>query len=450
MTHMTDNTKNITVLDNINMPGASGAGHIVICGDRIASIASGRYGFGAAGSAAHVIDCGGATALPGAIDIHVHFREPGLTHKATIASESRAAVAGGVTSFVDMPNVIPPTLDTQLLEDRAGIAARTSAANYGFWLGASADNADIIASADYSRIAGVKMFLGSSTGGLLVADDYSICRILEAVPHDVVVCVHAEDNAVIDRCRKRITDLYGPDPAVRFHSQIRPVEACVRATERILTLAQRYNTRLHVAHISTADELSLFSPGPIAGKRFTCEVSPHHLLWCDADYASRGTRIKMNPAVKSDADRWALRRGVLESRIDVIATDHAPHLPSEKKGGAMTAMSGAPMVQFSYPAMLDLFGAETACRLMAANPAALLGIRSRGSLSSGFFADIVLSRTLSPRPVTDSDVLSLCGWTPLAPEPGLPSEPFFLSHSVETVAINGIAKTPRRLVFNQR
>lgn len=413
------------------MPGANDAGHIVISDGLIAHIGRGLY----RGAETSVVDCQGATMLPGAIDIHVHFREPGLTHKATIASESRAAIAGGVSSFVDMPNVKPATLSCALLDERMAIAEATSAANYAFWLGASADNAAEISSADYSRVAGVKLFLGSSTGGLLVESDYSLERVLDAVPDGVVVSVHAEDNAIIDECRRKIVDVYGPDPDVRFHSMIRPAEACVRATERIMNLAVRYGTRLHIAHLSTAQEVSLFSSGAVADKQFTCEVSPHHLLWCDEDYATRGTRIKMNPAVKSTADRDALRRAVADGRIDVIATDHAPHLLSEKEGGALTAMSGAPMVQFSYPAMIDMFGAELATRLMSENPARLLGIEGRGILAEGNFADLVLVKNV-PREVSDADVLSLCGWTPLVPDdksqPGL-----VLNHSVETISLGG-------------
>ncbi len=431
------------VLNNIHLPGAGRAGHIVIKDRRIASICDGLSDIRDA------VDCHGATALPGAIDIHVHFREPGMTHKADIASESRAAIAGGITSFVDMPNVKPATLTQTLADERIAIAGRTSAANYGFWLGASATNAQEIASADYSRLAGVKLFLGSSTGGLLVADDSDICRVLEAAPRGIVVCVHAEDNAIIDRERQRITDIYGKDPEVRFHSQIRPVEACVRATERILSLASRYNTRIHIAHVSTADELSLMDRGDIASKNVTCEVSPHHLLWCDEDYATRGTRIKMNPAVKSATDREALRRGVRDGLIDVIATDHAPHLLSEKAGGALTALSGAPMVQFSYPAMVDLFGPDTASLLMAENPAKLLGIDARGTLAAGAYADIVLARDCAPYPVTDSMVLSTCGWTPLAPDPKLaPESKFMLSHKLSTIALNGTDNCPLALKFN--
>ncbi len=444
-------TEKNTILNNIYMPGANSAGHIIIREDRIADVANGLFKPQSQSiDNSTVIDCHGATALPGAIDIHVHFREPGMTHKASIESESLAAVAGGVTSFIDMPNVKPATLSQTLVDQRLELAALSSHANYGFWLGASATNTEEIANSDYSRIAGVKLFLGSSTGGLLVADDRDICRVLEAVPKDIVVCVHAEDNAVVDRCRQHIVDLYGPDPAVHLHSQIRPVEACVRATERIIRLAEHYGTRLHIAHISTADELSLMSSGNIRDKRITCEVSPHHLMWCSDDYATRGSRIKMNPAIKSAADREALRSAIIDGRIDVIATDHAPHLPAEKAGGALTAMSGAPMVQFSYRAVIDLFDYETATQLMATNPAILLGIDHRGILSPGNFADIVLSEECTPYSVTDNDVLSLCRWTPLAPEASLGGSPIKLCHSINTIAINGIDKHPVQLSFNHR
>jgi len=427
-------------------------GYIIVTSDEIASVGHGpcpglildTYGRD------RVVDCHGAMVMPGAIDIHVHFRQPGLTHKATIATESHAALAGGVTSFVDMPNTVPQTVAAQFVEEKMSIAARDSVVNYGFFIGATKDNIDILPYVDYTRVAGVKLFMGSSTGGMLLGDDRDISRLFESVPKNVVVVVHAEDNDVIDRCRADVVSRYGDDPPVRFHSAIRPGEACVRATERALNLASRYGTRLHVAHISTADELSLFSPGDIADKQFTCEVSPHHLLWTVDDYATRGPRIKMNPSVKTIADCRALRRAVETSRVDVIATDHAPHLAVEKQGGALRALSGAPMVQFSVPAMLDMFDAATVARTMAANPAALLGIDRRGTLAKGMFADIIMVRDVEPYPVEDSDVVSLCRWTPLAPDPALRREdtaPFTLTHRVTTLAVNGADMTPRPLSF---
>lgn len=411
-------------------------GYIVISGELITAVGVGRPDLTLA---ANVIDAGGRTLMPGAIDIHIHARQPGLTHKATIASESRAALAGGVTSWVDMPNTIPPTTTEADIAAKLDIAASDSVTNYGFYLGVTRDNLAVIPHMDYSRVAGLKLFIGSSTGGMLLDSDHDLAQLFETAPRDIVITVHAEDNAIIAANTARIRARYGDRPPIFTHSLIRSSDACVRATERVMTLADRYGARLNVAHVTTAAEMSLFAPGDIAQKRITCEVSPHHLLWCDDDYATRGSRIKMNPAVKTTADREALRQGVLEGRVDVIATDHAPHLPAEKQGSALDAASGAPMVQFALPAMLDMFGPEVVSRLFCDNPARLLGIEGRGRLAPGYKADIILVEESAPRPISDDDVISPCGWTPLAPDPSLApdSAPFTLSHRVTATMVNG-------------
>lgn len=379
-------------------------------------------------SADERIDAAGAYLLPGAIDCHVHFREPGLTHKATIASESRAALAGGVTSYIEMPNTKPATVTLADWEAKMHIAEAGSAGNYAFMLGATADNLTELQHADFSKVAAVKVFMGSSTGNMLLSDDSALRAVFAEQPGRIVV--HAEDQSVIDRNIERFSPIPDPDNML-WHTRLRSNEACVRATERAMELASRYGSRLHVAHLTTAEEATLFDPSPLPGdKRITAEASPHHLLFTADDYSRLGSRIKMNPAVKFEADRRALRDAVLSGRIDIIATDHAPHLLSEKAGDVFHAMSGAPMVQFSLVKMLDLFDPATVVRRMCQSPAQLFGIEGRGTLATGNYADLVLVEKLSdPHTITDADVLSPCGWTPLT---GTPT-----THRVVRTWVNG-------------
>ncbi len=363
-------------------------------------------------SADETVDARDALLMPGVIDAHVHFREPGLTAKATIASESAAALAGGVTSYIDMPNTVPPTVTIGDWEDKMERAARTSASNYAFMLGATAGNLAELQRADYTTVAAVKVFMGSSTGNMLLDDDPTLRAVFADQPGHIVV--HAEDQGIIDANMRRFSPL--PDPAdMMWHTRIRSSEACVRATARAMEMAARYGTRLHVAHVTTAAETALFDPAPTpAGRQITAEVSPHHLLHCSDDYHRLGSRIKMNPAVKTAADRDILRRALLEGRLDIIATDHAPHLLADKAGDVLHATSGAPMAQFSLVTMLDLFDPATVAFRMSEAPALLFGIQGRGRLDPGCYADIVLvERLAEPHTITDADVLSLCGWTPL-------------------------------------
>lgn len=359
------------------------------------------------------VDGQGAMLLPGVIDCHVHFREPGLESKATIVSESCAAVAGGVTSYIDMPNTVPQTTTIAAWEDKMARAGERSAANFAFMMGATADNLDELRRAPASLMPAVKVFMGSSTGGMLLDDDRALAAVFDG--RDGRVVVHAEDQRVIDRNKARYLHVLNPDDMI-WHTRLRSTEACVRATERALELAQRYGTRLHVAHVTTAAETRLFDPSPTpAGKQFTAEVSPHHLLWTADYYARLGSRIKMNPSVKTAADRAALREGLATGRLDIVATDHAPHTLADKAGDVFHAASGAPMVQFSLPVMLDLYDPATVALRMAAAPAALYGIDRRGLLRPGYYADMALvEKLVSPRVITDADVLSLCGWTPMA------------------------------------
>lgn len=388
------------------------AGWLLTDGALIARIGRGEY-VGEWPHDCEVVDARGAMLLPGAIDCHVHFREPGLTHKATIASESAAAVAGGVTSYIDMPNCVPTTTTLAAWEDKMQRAEASSAANYGFMLGATNGNLAELQRADYAQVAAVKVFMGSSTGNMLLDEREALRAVFADQPGRVVV--HAEDQRIINEVTARLRPTL--DVAdISAHSRLRPVEACVAATERAMELAAHYGTRLHVAHITTAAETRLFDAADSpAGRQITGEVSPHHLLWCTDDYARLGARIKMNPAVKSAADREALREALRQGRLDIVATDHAPHLLGEKEGDVFHAVSGAPMVQFSLPTMLDMFEPTLTAHRMANCPAELFGIDRRGFLREGYYADLVLvERLAEPHTITDSEVLSLCGWTPMA------------------------------------
>ncbi len=405
-----------TLLYNATVAGAPEGtpAYVYIDGDKI-----GKTGFGTPPPgmvADELTDCGGDLLIPGAIDCHVHTRDPGLTHKGDIATETAAARAGGVTSILDMPNTVPQTTTMALVRAKMERAAKVANANYAFFIGAAGSaNLKDLAQADYRIIPGIKLFMGSSTGNMLVDKADDLRRLFDlAASLDVIIVVHAEDEEIIAENRAFILALYGnAEVPVRMHREIRPAEACLRATERAIALARQYGTRLHIAHVTTADEAALLSDQPLStSKHITAEVSPHHLLWC-AEEDGDNPRMKMNPAVKTAADREALRRAVIDGRIDIIATDHAPHLLTEKAGGALRAASGAPMVQFSVPAMLGLFDIDTVVRLMCHNPALLYGIQRRGDIAPGMYADIARIRRVAPYIVHDADVVSRCVWTPM-------------------------------------
>ena len=362
-----------------------------------------------------VLDAKGLWLLPGMIDDHVHFREPGYTAKADIASESRAATVGGVTSFMDMPNTNPPALTHDLLENKYALAARSSVANYAFYFGAGNDNLEAIRRLDPRRVPGVKVFLCESTGNLCVSDPVTLEGVFRDSP--VNVLVHCEDDRIIHANLDRAKARYGDDIPMRLHPEIRSREACFKSTRWAVETARRHRTRLHVLHVSTADELALFEPGPIAGKRITAETCVHFLRFTDADYAAYGGRIKCNPAIKAAADRDALLRALAETRVDVLATDHAPHLLEEKLRPYTQCPSGIPLIQYALQSTLEhvFDGALTLERIVDATshaPATLFDIKDRGFVREGYFADLVLVDPGTPHIVHGEDVLSKCGWSP--------------------------------------
>ena len=365
-----------------------------------------------------VVDAAGCYVMPGVIDSHVHFREPGLTQKANIESESRAAAYGGVTTYFDMPNTVPQTTTIEALEDKFSRAARDSHVNYSFLFGATNDNTGLFPQLDIHRIPAVKLFMGSSTGNMLVDRREALESVFRCSP--LPVMAHCEDTTIINQNMAEARRVYGDDPAVTHHAEIRSDEACWQSSSLALELAKKYGARLHVAHLTTERELALFesSQDDVSLPAITAEAVVAHLLFTDADYERLGTRIKCNPAVKTAADRLALRKALTDGRITTIATDHAPHLLTDKEGGCARAASGMPMVQFSLPAMLELVDEgvmtmERMVTLMCHNPARLFSVSRRGFLRPGYQADIVIVRPDAPWTVTPQVIQSKCGWSPL-------------------------------------
>lgn len=359
-----------------------------------------------------VIDASGCYVLPGIIDDHVHFREPGLTAKADLESESRAAAAGGVTSYFDMPNTVPQTTTPEALDEKFRLAARKSHVNYSFFYGATNDNTDTFALLDAHRIPGIKLFMGSSTGNMLVDRRESLERIFSTVK--LPLMVHCEDTDIINHNMAEAKCLYGDDPAVIHHCQIRSEEACYASTALAVSLARQYGTRLHVAHLTTARELELFGQDA----NITAEAVVGHLWFTSQAHERLGAQIKVNPAIKTEADRTALRQALTDGRIAVVGTDHAPHLLEQKQGGCATAASGMPMLQFSLVTMLELVDAgvltlERLVQLMCHEPARLFGVEHRGFLRRGERADLVIVRPHQPWVVTKDVIQSKCGWSPM-------------------------------------
>ena len=388
-------------------------GDLLIEGQKIKEIA-------ASISAKHpdikVIDAENKFLLPGMIDDQVHFREPGLTHKATIATESKAAIAGGITSFVEMPNTVPQATTVEKLEEKFDIASKTSHANYSFMFGGTNDNLDEILKIDSKKVAALKLFLGSSTGNMLVDNPEVLEKIFSST--DLLIAVHCEDEETIRENTKTFKSQYGEDIPIKYHPSIRSEEACYLSSSRAIQLANKTGARLHVFHLSTAKETALFSnKKPLKDKKITAEVCIHHLWFSDEDYDKKGNLIKWNPAVKTAKDREALWQALLDDRIDVIATDHAPHTKEEKSNIYTKAPSGGPLVQHAVVALMEAYhkgkiSIEKLVEKIAHNPAILFQIENRGFIKEGYFADLILVDPHNPWTVTAENLYYKCGWSP--------------------------------------
>jgi dihydroorotase len=385
-----------------------------------------------------LIDASGKYLIPGVIDDQVHFREPGLTHKGDIATESRAALAGGVTSYMEMPNTIPQTVNLTELEKKYARAAEVSAVNYSFYIGATNDNLNEVLAVDPSKVCGIKVFMGSSTGNMLVDNETTLSELFKNA--QMLVAVHCEDENIIKRNMELYRGKYGELIPISRHPRIRSAEACFQSSSKAVKLASQFGTRLHILHLSTADEMALFEPGPVRDKKITAEVCVHHLWFDERDYIQYGTRIKWNPAVKSPHDREALWTALLLDKIDVIATDHAPHTLDEKAHPYMKAPSGGPLVQHSLTAMLEFtrqgkITIEKIVEKMCHAPADLFRIDRRGYIREDYYADLVLVDPGKRWTVVPENILYKCGWSPF--------EGIEFIHQVEKTFING------QLAYNQ-
>jgi dihydroorotase len=414
---------------NIVNEGQVGPGDVFIRAGRIE-----RVGFGLTGQQAdRVIDARGRHLLPGMIDDQVHFREPGLTHKGDIATESAAAVAGGITSFMDMPNTIPNATTRTALADKYLLAAGRARANFAFYLGGANDNIEEIRALRPEQACGVKVFMGASTGNMLVDDPVTLERIFAECP--VLVATHCEDPAVIRANERQMRDQHGDDLPASAHPKIRSEEACYRSSALAVELARRHGTRLHVLHLTTAREMELFVPGPVAGKRITAEVCVHYLRLDDSHYGELGNLIKCNPAIKTAADRQALLQALREDRIDVVGTDHAPHGLREKEQPYLRAPSGLPLAQHALPLMIEQYhdGAltlETIVRKTSHAVADLFGIRDRGYIREGYWADLVLMDLRRETEVRGDELLYKVAWSPF--------EGMTFRSQVCTTLVNGV------------
>jgi dihydroorotase len=402
--------RNATIVNE----GRSFRGDILIKGEIISAI--GEPGQIRCDKATSTIDATGLLLLPGLIDDQVHFREPGLTHKGDIMSETRAAVAGGITSFMEMPNTVPQTTTVEALENKYAIASEKSLINYSFLIGATNDNLKEVLSADPIRVSGIKVFMGSSTGNMLVDNEKSLKDLFRHA--HMPVSAHCEDENTIRKNSEVYRSQYGENIPIEMHPLIRSREACYISSSYAVRLAKEYNTRLHIFHLSTADEMKLFSnETELPDKRITAEVCIHHLWFDDSDYEKSGSRIKWNPAIKTKYDRDALINSVNSDLIDVIATDHAPHTIEEKNNSYFKCPSGGPLVQHSLVAMLELwhrnvFTLEKIVEKMCHNPAILFNIKDRGFIREGYKADLTLVDPERPWTVTKENILYKCGWSP--------------------------------------
>lgn len=394
-------------------------GSVLIDGERIEKVFSADEKV-EVDSSVEIIDAEGLWLLPGVIDDQVHFREPGLTHKGDIFTESRAAVAGGVTSYMEMPNTNPQTITIELLEEKYALAANKSLANYSFYMGATNTNILELVKVNPREVCGIKVFMGSSTGNMLVNDIEALNRIFDESP--TLIAAHCEDEEIIQHNVNYYKNIYGEHVGVEFHPLIRSEKACFKSSSFAAELAHKYNSRLHILHLSTAAELSLLRDDiPLKDKKITAEVCVHHLWFSDQDYAAFGNKIKWNPAIKKESDRLALIEALLSNKIDVVATDHAPHTREEKQGTCYTASSGGPLVQHSLTAMLQLakkgyFTVEKVVEKMCHAPADLFRIEERGYIRPGYFADLVLVDPSQSQQVTPENILYKCGWSPFEGE----------------------------------
>ena len=406
---------NLTLIKNARIvnEGQILRGDVLIQDDRIAEVAK---SISVKSSNTKVIDADGHYLVPGMIDDQVHFREPGLTHKATIATESKAAVAGGITSFIEMPNTVPQATTIELLEDKFRIASETSWANYSFMFGGTNDNLEEILKVDETKVAGLKVFLGSSTGNMLVDDPVILEEIFSKT--NLLISVHCEDETTIKKNMEKYVSIYGDDIPIEMHPEIRSEEACYLSSSRAIELAKNTGARLHVFHLSTEKETHLFSNKlPLAEKKITAEVCIHHLYFTDKDYKTKGTRIKWNPAVKTQKDKDGLWKALNDDRIDVIATDHAPHTIEEKNQVYTKAPSGGPLVQHAMDALFEMhhkgyISVEKLVEKTSHNPAILFQIKERGFIREGYKADLVLVNPTAPWTVNKENIGYKCGWSP--------------------------------------
>ncbi|WP_445748118.1 dihydroorotase [Polaribacter sp.] len=380
-----------------------------------------------------IIDAKGSYLIPGFIDDQVHFREPGLTHKATIATESRAAAAGGITTFIEQPNTVPNATTQKLLEDKFEIASKTSSVNYSFMFGGTNDNLEELLKTDPKKVAGIKLFLGSSTGNMLVDDVEVLEKIFSSTK--MIISVHCEDEATIRKNTAIYTEKFGENIPIKYHPIIRSEEACYISSSKAIELAKKTGARLHIFHVSTEKETHLFRNDiPLEEKQITAEVCIHHLWFNDADYDEKGTFIKWNPAVKTEKDRQGLWKALLDDRIDVLATDHAPHTLEEKNNVYSKAPSGGPLVQHAVMAILEkvkegIISIEKAVEKMSHNPVKLFQIEKRGFIKEGYFADIVLIDPNKSQTVSKDNILYKCGWSPF--------EGTTFSHTITHTFVNG-------------
>lgn len=422
--------KNATIINE----GLKFKGTILIDGEKIKKIFSEVIPSEIDLNDVEIIDASGLYLIPGVIDDQVHFREPGLTHKGDILSESRAAAAGGITTYMEMPNTNPQAVTQELLEEKYKRAAEVSAVNFSFYMGTTNDNLEEVLKTDPTKVCGIKIFMGSSTGNMLVDDENTLSEIFKNAP--TLVATHCEDEKTILKNIEIARGRYGENVPMSRHAHIRSDEACYISSSKAVELASKFNTRLHVLHLTSAKEMSLFNPGKVSDKKITAEVCVHHLWFDEMDYIQLGTKIKWNPSIKSKKDKEALWEALLADKIDVIATDHAPHTKEEKNNTYFKAPSGGPLVQHSLVAILEmskkgLISLEKVIQKMCHAPADLFRIEKRGYIREGYFADLVLIDPNQSWVVSPENILYKCGWSPF--------EGVEFSNKVVATYINGVA-----------